>query len=192
MIIEEFLPVYDVVERHCIEIHAPQDAVYRAARALDLKESSLVRWLFRLRELPARLGRKQESNNPLGLNMDGLLRSGFILLAENPPHEFVLGLVGRFWTAAGDIQRLDADGYHHFSQPGYAKAAWNFSLSSRTPSVTHLATETRVHCLDEMSRQRFRRYWIFIRPFSGLIRRAGLRAIKRHTDPSAAITIAYK
>jgi hypothetical protein len=34
-------------------------------------------------------------------------------------------------------------------------------------------------CLDESSRRRFRRYWLFIRPFSGLIRMEMLRVIRQ-------------
>jgi hypothetical protein len=40
-----------------------------------------------------------------------------------------------------------------------------------------LTTETRVQLTDANARRAFRRYWLVIRPFSGLIRRAWLRAI---------------
>jgi hypothetical protein len=45
-----------------------------------------------------------------------------------------------------------------------------------------LATETRVWAADPSSRRRFRRYWLVIRPCSGLIRRVWLRAIKRRAE----------
>ncbi|MEP7335602.1 MAG: hypothetical protein ABI717_07460, partial [Actinomycetota bacterium] len=61
-----------------------------------------------------------------------------------------------------------------FAEPGYAKMAFNFRLEDRV-----LSTETRVLLTDERSRKLFRRYWIVIRPFSGLIRREWLRAIAR-------------
>ena len=43
-------------------------------------------------------------------------------------------------------------------------------------------TETRVYCLDEVSRKRFKLYWMLIRPFSGLIRREILQAVKRNAE----------
>ncbi len=42
-----------------------------------------------------------------------------------------------------------------------------------------LSTETRVQLTDARSRRSFRRYWLVVRPFSGLVRRAWLRAIAR-------------
>jgi len=180
MLIDEFLPVYDAVERHQIDISAPVEPVYDTVRSLDLSDSTVIRWLFWLRGLPAlRLSRDQPKKR-LGLTLDGLLKSGFILLGERPPQELLLGLVGRFWTSSGDIQRLDVAGFRNFEIPGYAKAAWNFSLSERADGLARLATETRVRCLDDASRRRFRLYWLLIRPFSGLTRRELLRAVKRN------------
>lgn len=181
MLIDEYLSDYDVTERHSIAVHAPVEQVYVAVRKLDLSGSLTVRLLFRLRELPAWF-KPRNNSTQLGLTLEGLLRSGFILLAENPPREIVLGLVGRFWTVSGCIQKLDGDGFKSFSKPGFAKAAWNFSLIEHDANSTLLSTETRVKCTDSKSRKRFRFYWTFIRPFSGLIRRVALREIRRQAE----------
>ena len=45
-----------------------------------------------------------------------------------------------------------------------------------------LSTETRVWAAHLSARRRFRFYWLAIRPFSGLIRRVWLRAIKRRAE----------
>jgi hypothetical protein len=45
-----------------------------------------------------------------------------------------------------------------------------------------LATETRVHVPDPVSRRKFVRYWRVVRPFSGLIRSQVLRAAKRRAE----------
>jgi hypothetical protein len=45
-----------------------------------------------------------------------------------------------------------------------------------------LTTETRIKCLDNESRRSFGFYWMFIQPFSGLIRMEMLRAIKRKAE----------
>lgn len=77
---------------------------------------------------------------------------------------------------------MDADDFRAFDRPGYAKAVWNFSLVEESAGITRLATETRVHCLDDVSRLRFRVYWAMIAPFSGLIRRETLRAIRKTAE----------
>ena len=190
MLIDELLPAYDVSEYHQIGIHAPLERVYDAVCALDLSCSRVIRWLFLLRELPllrevpALWHSSHRGDGRFDLTLDGLLRSGFILLGEKPPQELLLGLVGRFWTPSGDIQRLGVSEFRTFNRPGYAKAAWNFSLSEQEDGTTRLATQTRVLCLDEASRRRLRLYWAFIRPFSGLIRREMLRSIKNRTEDS--------
>jgi hypothetical protein len=183
MLIDDFLPVYDAVERHHIDIHGSPELVYSAARKLELSGSAWVRWLFRLRGLPALfVSRAKSQQEDLGLTLDGFLKNGFILLGETPPQEIVLGLVGKFWTSSGCIQRLDKAVFLSFATPGYAKAVWNFSLSPQADGITRLFTETRVLCLDETGRRRFRFYWRFIRPFSGLVRMEALRAIKRRAE----------
>ncbi|OLC35432.1 MAG: hypothetical protein AUH81_10350 [Candidatus Rokubacteria bacterium 13_1_40CM_4_69_5] len=62
--------------------------------------------------------------------------------------------------------------------PGTAKAAWNFAVGRRSDGATELRTETRVLCADVATRRRFRAYWTLIGPFSGLIRREMLAAVR--------------
>jgi len=186
MLIDEYLPNYDATERHQLDIRAPIEKVFAAVRELDVSQSRLIRTLFMLRGLPAFLFSRHQPQKQLGLNLAALLKSGFVLLDETPPQEIVLGLVGKFWTTSGCIQKLDAAGFQNFITPGFAKTAWNFSLESQANGVTRLRTETRVLCLDKASRRRFRFYWLFIRPFSGLVRMEVLRAIKQKAESRSA------
>ncbi len=61
--------------------------------------------------------------------------------------------------------------------PGRAKMAVNFWASAG-----ELTTETRARLTDQPSRRAFSRYWLLIRPFSGLIRRQWLAAIARRAS----------
>lgn len=176
VLIDDFLPDYDVRERHGIRVHAPIEKVYTTVRELDISQANLSMFLFRLRGLPA--GRAA----PSCFKLDDFLKMRFILLGERPDEELLLGLVGRFWTPSGELLRLDAEGFRDFKEPGYAKAAWNFTLAKQPHDEVMLATETRVYCLDETSRRRFRLYWLFIGAFSGLIRRELLRTVKRSAE----------
>jgi len=186
MLIDEFLPVYDMVERHQIDINAPVERVYTAVRTFDLSDSRVIRWLFLLRGLPAQLFSHDKPNERPSLTLDGLLKAGFVLLGERPQQELSLGTVGHFWKLVGNSpQRLDVEGFRNFETQGYAKAVWSFSLSRPADDITRLATETRVYCLGSASRRRFRLYWLIVGPFSGLIRRILLRGIKRKAETLA-------
>ncbi len=100
MLIDRFLLRYDVSARYQIDIHAPIEQVYSAARHLDMNDSWIVRWLYRLRGLP------QSS-----LTLDGMLKLGFVLLADQPLQEIVFGLIGRFWSLAAPIEPVTADAF---------------------------------------------------------------------------------
>lgn len=184
MLIDGFLPHPQFAERHALRVHAPPERAYAAARRLDLRRSPLVRALFALRALPALLSRGgYRGEGALAMTMEGLLRGGFVLLGERPPHEFVLGLAGRFWTPAGGIERIPPEEFAAFDRPGMALAAWNFAVLPAAAGSL-LATETRVRCTDAASRRAFARYWRVVRPFSGMIRMEALRAVRRDAESS--------
>ena len=119
------MPVCDASEFHETTVHAPIEKVYDALRTANLGDSPIIRLLLRLRELPATLttgGRKRN----LKLNLDAIIKGGFVLLGENPPNEIALGLVGRFWTLSGSRCRVNAGEFASFDLPGYAKAFGTF------------------------------------------------------------------
>lgn len=176
------MPTYDVSEYHEKTVRARIGKVYDALRTADLGASFTVRLLLELRALPDLFSRQNRRRNAR-VDLETLLKNGFVLLGENPPNEIALGLAGQFWAAAGRTCLLsDAEEFRGFDQSGYAKAVWNFSLVEEGQAATRLATETRVRCLDERSRLRFRFYWSVIGPFSGLIRREILRTVRKASE----------
>ncbi len=181
MLIDRFLPQPEVVSRHETVVSASAERVWAAARALDLGQSPVVKVLFALRSLPGLLSRATRARR-LGMNMEGLLGTGFVLLGEVPGDEVVLGLVGRFWTPAGGIVRVAPEDFTDFQRPGFAVAAWNFTVRGPAGGPVRLATETRVRLTDPASRRSFRAYWTVVGPFSGLIRREMLRTVRRAAE----------
>lgn len=108
----------------------------------------------------------------------------FVLLAENPQREIVLGAIGQFWKPFAPPLRLaDAQEFLRFDRLGYAKAAMSMPLE-RSDSDRHIfvRTETRVLVLGSSSRWKMRAYWLLIRLGSGLIRRMWLQAVKRRAE----------
>src|SRR5215213_1917910 len=105
MLIDEWMPAWDAVERHETRIRAPREAVWRTVRTLDFARSPIIAALFALRSLPGLLSRRPRKK-ALGTTLDGLLRNGFVLMGERPGEELLLGVAGRFWRPTGDIVRL--------------------------------------------------------------------------------------
>lgn len=171
MLIDNFLPQYDINARYQINVHTSLSDAYLAVRSLDMCNSKIVRWLYRLRGLPRS-----------DFTLDGMLKWGFVLLADKPSQELVFGLIGRFWTPAPKIQRIKADAFTTFNKPGFAKAVGNIAFFAQSDGSLRVTTETRVHCLDHTSRQRFFLYWLLISPFSGIIRKEWLRLIKQKAE----------
>jgi hypothetical protein len=171
MLIDQFLPRYDVNARYEIEVHASVESAYSAARSLDMRASRMIRWLYLLRGLPE-----------YSLTMEGMLKMGFVLLADKPSQEIVFGLIGRFWTPSAHIQSVTADTFVAFDRPRFAKAVGNIAFTPQGVGSVRVTTETRIYCLDAASRRYFRLYWSLIGPFSGIIRREWLRLIKQRAE----------
>ncbi|MGD9589236.1 MAG: hypothetical protein AB7Q37_00770 [Pyrinomonadaceae bacterium] len=174
MLIDRYLDKFDFSERHLLMVAGQPDEIYRTAHEVDFSESLIIRSLLRLRGMPTE-----------NFSLKAIERSIFKKLDEEPGHELVLGLVGRFWTIYGDLQKIGSGAdFCEFDKPGYAKAVWNFTVAQKG-TRSCLTTETRIKCLDDASRRNFGRYWTLIRPFSGLIRIEMLRAIKRRVESRA-------
>ncbi len=185
MLIDDFLPYFDAVERHATIVAAPADRVYETIWKVDLAASPVVRLLLIARALPGLLSGRGGGLPPLfrrasePITLRSFSKQGFAILAEAPPRELLLGFSGAFWTPGGGLRQLDAETFRADQPPGTARAAWNFAIRKMADGRCLLSTETRVQCADAASRQRFRRYWQVIRPGSGLIRRLMLQTIRR-------------
>jgi len=190
MLIDEYLPRWDAVERHGLVIRATPARVWAGLRTADFGRSPLMTALLGLRSLPSLLGaprrtvRRLRERRAGRLTLDTFFARGFVLLEERPEREMVIGLEGRFWTAAGDLRPTDAERFREPPAPGLARVAWDFRAEPLADGRVRLTTETRVLCADAATRRRFRAYWLLVRPGSGLIRRAMLRAVRRAAESS--------
>jgi hypothetical protein len=174
-LIEEVLPEYDVHEVHSLWVAAPPGAVYEAVKAVSAVDVRLFGPLMRLRTF----GRSRRVLDPRPPLLDELLKVGFMPLGERPGEEIVVGAIGRFWSPTRNLPRVVED-FSAFAEPGYAKAAMNFTVRPEGGG-TRLATETRIVGTDVAATRKFRRYWLLIRLGSGAIRRSWLKAIRRRS-----------
>jgi hypothetical protein len=155
--LDELMPRYEFSERHSVRVEAPPERVELALRELTLAEVPFVRALFALRGLPRR-GRVVDVIAGLGRVLDDV-----------PGEGIVIGVRGQFWHLRGGSDGSAA-----------AEAVADFRVERDA-----LSTETRVHVEDPGARRKFRRYWLVVRPFSGLIRMRVLRAAKRRAEAGA-------
>jgi hypothetical protein len=188
MLLDEQLPRFDFAERHEATVRVSPAAAFAAIRRADLGSGPLTRALFALRALPglvvsprATARRFLRRGRSTRVTLDALASAGFVLLAEHPGREVVLGTIGRFWRPSGGMRPFASAEFARFDEPGWAKGAWNFRVDP-APGGATISTETRVLCTDARSRRTFGRYWRIVRPFSGLIRIEMLRAIRREAE----------
>jgi hypothetical protein len=179
VLIDDFMPVYDVSERHHTLVQASAADTYDAVRRVDLARSKLVRTLFAARGIPLLIKHKRPVTRTL--TFDDIVRGGFLWLAEDPG-EIVLGVIGAFWRPKGGVRRIGPGEFAAFDEPGLAKAAWNFRLIADGDERTFVTTETRVRVADEPSRKKFLLYWAAIGPFSGIVRKQALSLIKTDAE----------
>jgi hypothetical protein len=169
---------------HAAWVPASPERALEAVKAVEPRELPFTRLLFAARFLPARLLRRGQPLLGTSMPLYELLRAeGFVLLGEEPGRETLLGVVGRFWTLRGGSSGVveTPEEFVAFETPGYAKAAMNF-LVEPEGAGSRIRTETRVATTDPATRRSFRRYWLVVRPGSGLIRREWLRAARRRLE----------
>jgi hypothetical protein len=154
--LDDFLPAYEFRTRHEVEVAADPAGADRALRAVTFREVPLVRALLFARGLGARGGDE---------SVLATMVPRASVLEDVPGEGIVLTLSGQFWRLRGRGKEAPATAVIDFrARPG------------------SLTTETRVFVPDPVSRRKFVRYWRFVRPFSGLIRRQVLRAAKRRAE----------
>lgn len=170
-----------LVEVDAIDVAAGPDAAWERIRHGDLGGPALIRALFALRTLPARL-RGDEPDAALRIDDLGssAARPGFAVLIDDPPREVVVGAIGEVWRRAIPFVHVgDAEAFAAFATPGQVKVAWAIRVLPGPDGGSTVCMEVRVAATDAASLQRFRRYFRLIGPGSRLIRRTLLGQLAR-------------
>jgi hypothetical protein len=167
--LDAYLPEHEFAERHAIDVEAAPDRIDAAVRAVHADDLPLVRLLLRIRLL----GRRPESRPFVAIGLP---------LEDAPGEGLVLGLTGQFWRIRGaPLPRpTSREEFLAYDRPDVCKAVIDFRIDGG-----RLTTETRVHVGDPAARRKFARYWLVVRPFSGLTRIAFLRAVRREAEGAA-------
>ena len=183
-LLDRFIPVPEVFDHHQVQIAAPAAIVLTTATEMKLLSLPLVRAVIRTREL-ALGGRPDPRPHPEGL-LAQMQSIGWVVLADRPGEEIVLGAVTQPWHAAPVFRSIPGADFATFAEPGYVKIAWSLRAESDGARGTHFHVETRARTSDPECRLRFRRYWSYVAPGVRLIRLAMLRPLKREAERRAA------
>lgn len=177
--LDEFIPRYDVIERHAIAVRAEPAVAFRTAGQIELENIWVVRAIIRTREfLLGADPTKRAQSGPFLKYMQSL---GWGKLSETPGQEIVMGAVTQPWIANPIFRALAPGGFATYVEPGNIKIAWGIRADA-APGGALLTTETRTLATDVESRKRFSSYWWRVSPGVRLIRRALLREIRRRAQ----------
>ena len=166
--LDQFMPIYDIVERHHIRVAAPAEITLAAAREMDLQRSPIARAIFTARETI--LGSKPETET----RPEGLLAFaksiGWGVLVDAPGRQIIMGAVTKPWEANVVFHALSPPEFVAFNDPGYVKIAWTLRADPSSATESIFRTETRAIATDAYSRRKFRQYWAFASPGIAMIR----------------------
>jgi hypothetical protein len=189
-LLDSFMPLYDIVERHQIHVAATADVTLGVARDMNVFDSVIVRAIFKGRELM--LGAPPQPEGvamPPGL-VPAALRLGWGVLSDESGHEIVLGAVSRPWEPNPAFQDLLPRDFKAFAEPGLVKIVWTLRADPLPDGTCRFRTETRAVATDVHARAKFRRYWALVSPGVTLIRRMMLEPVKLEAERRAKLAAA--
>ena len=172
MLVDEFLPVFDVSDEVATVVAADTATTWRALVDADLIELGrrrpLVGLLGAVRILPdlvwQRLHGEHPSTAPERLTLRDISSlpmsgGGWILLEERAEEELALGLVGKLWRPVIEFAEVDATAFRDFAKPGFAKTVYALGTRRLEDERTLLWATMRTATTDVHARDWFRRYW---------------------------------
>ena len=175
MLMDEFMPVYDVSDAVATVVAADLATTWTALMDVDLidvgRQRPIVAALGALRmlpdvvthllhgELPARPPDHMRLRDLVALPMNA---GGWVLLGEREQDEIALGLIGKFWRPVIEFAPVSsAAQFRDFVEPGFAKTIYSLSTRALGPGRTLLSGAMRTTTTDDAARRWFRRYWTF-------------------------------
>lgn len=161
--LDDALPQFDVNEVHSVSLPCDPERALELALSAPAVPDRFVAALFRARGLP------------LDTTIQQLFgRMGFDTLAHTPT-EAVFAASGTPWRPSRGLRPFAA------ARPGTVRVAADIRAIPAVGGCV-LSTETRVVAVDAKARRAFRRYWLVVGPFSGLIRRRWLQRVEAVTQ----------
>ena len=177
-LIDAFVPTDHFRDSHWERIRATPREIFTAIHAVRPNEvRGFVPFLW------AQFPRAQRPSDALMRRpiLELIQSQHFVVLAERPGHEIVVGTIGQYWANRMVPLRTPSQ-FQTFKNPRYAKVAMNVRVRDEGNGWCKVTTETRVLCADPHARRKFDAYWRVVYPGSALLRGQWLAAIKRRAE----------
>jgi len=189
-LLDAFMPNYDVAERHHVGVDAPAAVTFGALMDMDLEQSFLIRAIFKGREvlLGAEPDRKVRPRGLVAITKE----LGWVVLADVPGHEVVMGAVTRPWEPNVVFRGVPPEQFAAFNEPDYVKIVWTLRADAVSPHRSIARSETRVVATDAPARQKFRWYWSRFSAGILLIRQVSMRLVKREAERRAMADVSAR
>jgi hypothetical protein len=110
---------------------------------------------------------------------------GWVVLAEMPAHEIVMGAVTRPWEPNVVFRGIPPEVFAAFNEPEYVKIVWTLRADALSPYSSIARSETRAVATDAVARRKFRWYWSRFSAGIALIREVSLRSVKSEAEKRA-------
>jgi hypothetical protein len=175
-LLDRFMPLYDVADRHKVLVAAPAEITLAEACVMDIESSAIVRGIFKAREWILD-STADQAVRPREL-LAGMKSLGWGVLADLPEREIILGGATKPWEANPNFRALPPNEFAKFCKPGYVKILWTLRADPSGSNQCIFRSETRAVATDSVARKRFRLYWAFLSPGIIAIRRALLPKVK--------------
>lgn len=180
--IDDWMPRWQVGERHTIHMAATPERVFSAIHAVRADEIFLFRTLIAIRRC-GQTGPESIMNPPEEKPLlDVATQTTFLLLEEEPARELVVGTVIAAPRAERASGRLTPELFRKTLRPGVVLATMNFQVAADEQGGSSVSTETRIFANAPFALRQFAVYWRIIHPGSDIIRRTWLRAIKQRAE----------
>ncbi|WP_137990888.1 hypothetical protein [Streptomyces vilmorinianum] len=195
LLLDAALPEFRFSRLECVAIAATPDAVYNAARDLDMLSihSPLFDAVVWARGVPDRVRRRPVATPPSMRVSDLFDTAGsedqpWVPLGERAGRELVFGAVGKVWRPTIEWRRVEPGDFAGFEEPGWAKMAAAFVVHPYGAQRSLLTYEARTACTDPESTTRFGRYWTLVSPGVGIVLRGALRVIEKAAETGERIS----
>jgi hypothetical protein len=176
-------------DRISVRVHAAPAEIFDALRTVTLHDMKLAWWLGELRYLPARLAGHHPQGNPVQPFFASVLESGTLILVDATPREIITGSAGMLHrvTDQAAVRFSTADEFHRFDDPEYEKLFMSIRVEpTERPGEQYLILEHATVPLSQYATQRFRPYWLVIKPTGAFVSRELLKAIGRRAESASA------
>ncbi len=185
-LLDAFIPLPDIEERHEILVSASAPVVFEAARDFDIQSIAAVQAIFWLRG--RLLGARSGPRRSTGFIAD-MLALGWQRLGEQSGSYFIAGAACQPWKADVKFMPIRVEDFASFREPDLVKIAWSLEVEPLSEGQTRLSTETRAVATDDSARRKFRSYWRRFRIGIVTIRRLLLSAIRRAAEAREAAQV---